>query len=135
MYLDDLIRELGVDQRKRAQEEMKLHKQVAQFLRWAVPADCVWYHVPNGGKRSKKVGGEMAAMGLKAGIPDLAFVYQGRALFIELKAPAGRVSADQRQMFAKLERAGTHVEVCTTPEEVVAVLEGWGLRLQAELTA
>lgn len=134
MYLDDLITELGSLPPKRIEKELRLHKQVAEYLRWSVPLECVWLHIPNGGKRSKKVSGEFAAMGLKAGAPDLMFVWRGRALFIELKAEGGTLSLVQRQMHAKLRLAGSIVEVCYSLDEVVAVLRGWEIPLMARPT-
>ena len=133
MYLDDLVTEFGSEGRKRRQEELDLHKTVATFFKWAMPADCAWTHFPAGGKRSKKTGGELSAMGLKSGWPDFQFVWRGRGLFMELKAPGGTLSADQRQTHTKLRLAGGEVVICRTPEEARDAVLAWGIRLDPKV--
>jgi fumarate reductase subunit D len=47
----------------------------------------------------------------QAGLPDVLVVYCGLVFFIEIKAPAGRVSKLQEFVFDKIRRAGGIVEV------------------------
>ena len=55
------------------------------------------FHVPNEGKRSIYLHAKMKKMGLKSGCPDIIVEYpQGKLLYIELKAPKGRLSPNQK---------------------------------------
>ncbi len=73
------------------------------------------YHIPNGGKRSKAEAGRFKAMGVKPGVPDIHLpVPRGpyHSLYIELKAPKGRVSENQADWLADLNRYGNKAVVC-----------------------
>jgi hypothetical protein len=78
--------------------EEALQVAVIDFLRLAMPAsEGIYFHVPNGGKRSKIEAARFSRMGVLAGVPDLCFVLKGgRVGFIELKAGKGKASEAQR---------------------------------------
>ncbi len=101
-------------------KEFELHKTCAEFLDWTLPPDVVWFHVPNGEKRSKATAGKLKAMGVKPGVPDICIVHGGAIYFIELKRPKGRVaSGDQSIMQERLRRAGAVVMPdCRSVEEL-----------------
>ena len=48
---------------------------------------------------------------LMPGIPDIAIIYQGRLIGIELKAAKGRLSPDQKAFHTRLRQSGADVEV------------------------
>jgi VRR-NUC domain-containing protein len=121
------------DPPKRRADEESLHRQVVRFLQWALPADATFYHPANGGLRSKVAAARMVGLGVRAGIPDLAIVWKGRALFIELKAPKGGLSAHQRQMINRLIYCGAEVMVCKTLEGVECALRELGVPLRASV--
>lgn len=84
------------------------------------------FHVPNGGHRSKAEGGRFKAIGVKPGVPDLFLPvprppYHG--LFIELKAPGGRVSTAQLSWIVSLMNAGYMAKVCYGAGEATAEIE------------
>jgi len=90
------------------------------FFRWcqlvqaAHPELDLIYHIPNGGARSKIEAGIMKAEGVRKGMPDyhLPVARQGYiGLYIELKAPGGRVSKDQKERMDALRAAGHRCEV------------------------
>lgn len=111
--------------------EEALHRAVAHFLRVALPPEAVWHHSPNGGGRSKAEAGIFKAMGTRPGWPDIEVVYCGFVYFIELKAPGGRLSANQKTCHTSLRGAGTHIAICHRVEEVEGTLRGWGVPLKA----
>ena len=115
----------------RRQDEEALHRAVVRYLQWALPADATFYHPANGGLRSKVTAARMVALGVRAGIPDLAIVWKGRALFIELKAPRGQLSAHQKQMINKLIYCGAEVMCCRSVECVYGSLVELGVPLRA----
>ena len=55
--------------------------------------------------------------GLPRGFPDLTCVIRGRAAFIEVKAPGGRVSPEQEKIHRILRNHGAHVAVCYSVED------------------
>lgn len=94
-------------------EAVSFVKQVRLNLkRWP---DLRWLaHVPNGGKRGKVTAGKLKAEGTKRGVPDyLMPVRRGDyiGLAIELKAPGGTTSPEQREWLAHLRSQGWRAEV------------------------
>jgi hypothetical protein len=94
-----------------------------------------WVHaIPNGGSRgdteqSRKVqGGKLKAEGVKAGIPDLFVpIRRGKAggLYIEMKKPGGKPSAEQKEFGAFAIAQGYQFEVCDSYNKAVAVLKNY----------
>jgi hypothetical protein len=107
--------------------EETLHKAVAQQARWSLARDCFWFHPPNGGSRNVIEATKLKAMGTRAGVPDLVFVRHGKAYFIELKAPKGRVSEAQSGALTEIQRAGAPVAICRNLDDVLACWRKWGL--------
>lgn len=90
----------------------------------------VYWHTPNSGEgRSGFQGKLLKAQGVKAGIPDLLFLWGG-LYGIEMKKPGGVLSASQRAMHPRLLAAG--MLGCATVDSLEGakeVLRGWGLVL------
>lgn len=114
--------------------ESALHQQVAQVLaiELAPPgkasrAGTVWWSVDianYGGKTP----GLRTKRGVIAGIPDIYVQHQGRAHFIELKAPEGGVvSVEQRSVGAAIQVCGGRWEVARSAEQVLAALDAWNI--------
>jgi len=120
---------------KKAVREPELHFALADFLAVVLPADAVAYHVPNGGLRDKATAAKLVRMGIRAGVPGLAIVHRGRALFLEAKAQHGELSRDQRAMIAALGDAGAEVAVVRSVEDAAAALGVWGVPLRARVRA
>ena len=66
-----------------------------QHLRARGVDGLVYFHVPNGGYRSRSEGAKFKAMGVRAGVPDLILFHQGRLHCLELKSDKGRPSESQ----------------------------------------
>jgi len=118
----------------RRHDEDDLQRDVVKFLRLALPDDATFYHPANGGLRSRKVAQRLSGMGVVPGVPDLAIVHRGRALFIELKSRRGVVSADQREMHRRLIYCGAAVCLCRSLGEVEAALLEACVPLKARLS-
>lgn len=111
--------------------EYQLQKSVVQFLDLALPEDAVYFAVPNGEKRAVHTAQRLKAAGVKAGVPDLCIVYQGRAIFVELKTASGRPSKAQQAMEDALGRAGAGVWLCRTLDGLQTALRAEGVPLRA----
>lgn len=120
--------------RRNRPEEM-FQRATASYLDLALPHDAVWFHCPSGGGRSKAEAGIFKAMGVKAGVPDLIIIYQGRVVAIELKTEKGRLSPAQKLMHAQLSLAGALVYTAWCIEEVEGFLRGAGVPLRASTKA
>lgn len=136
------------------QDEDALQIEVAEFLRWAWPAELPWWHTPNGGKREqvtrtdRRTGrtyrfspeaAKLKRMGVLSGVADLAFILpNGQAAFIELKVGANTQSDDQIDFQAAVKARGCAYVVCRSLVEVERVLTRWlaafGLTLKARTT-
>ena len=112
---------------KRATPEYDLHCQVVAWLAVAMPLGSIWHHSPNEGRHNVQYRSKQKAMGMRPGWPDLQLVVpfshnlsgQREAdIYIELKAPKGRVSAVQQEVIDQLLAAHRHVSVCRSVDEV-----------------
>lgn len=113
--------------KKRANPEDQLHEDVVAQARLQLRRGVFFFHVPN--QNSGTIGWRMKLkrMGARAGTPDLVFVYQGRAHFMELKAPKGTTSDVQHEAHADIRNAGAPVAICKSIPEVVSAWNRWGL--------
>ena len=60
-------------------------------------------------------------------------IHNGRALFVELKADGGKVSAVQHAAHAAIRDAGGLVATCDTLPDVLATLADWGVPLRGQI--
>ena len=112
--------------------EEALQKAVAAYLDVALPGNAVWWHTPNQrGTRKRWEGALLKALGVLAGIPDVLIFYESRLYGIELKSPAGRLTAVQQALHELLRAAGARVETCRTLDSVEYQLLFWKIPLRA----
>lgn len=121
----------------RKNPERDFQKQLVQHLRIALPPNVFMTAFPAGGG-GKIRGAQLKAAGLVPGVPDLLFVYQGRAYWMELKAAKGVVSPAQRDCWTLLSRAGCNAYmVIRTLTEAFKALDGWNIptRIKQDIAA
>lgn len=89
------------------------------------------FHVPNGGKRKKIEAAILKGMGVRAGVSDLFLAVPKRVtasaefrggMFIEMKAPDGRVTTEQNEFIAIVQRAGYAAIVCWSTDEAIRAI-------------
>ena len=114
--------------------ERDLHLAVVDYLSRAL-AGSAWYTTFPLGGGGKVRGAQLKRAGAKVGTPDILVIDDGRAHWIELKAPKGRVSAEQTSCHAELQRAGAAVGVARSIEDVEALLVRWLVPLRGRLRA
>ena len=107
--------------------EQALHKPVADLLS-AILIPPTWFSTFPSGGGGKVRGSILKGLGLKAGVPDLLIVHEGRAYWIELKAPkTGRLSEAQKVTQPALRAAGSPVANLRTIDEVLRWLALWNI--------
>jgi hypothetical protein len=92
------------------------------------PELALFFAVPNGGHRSKRVAGQMKAEGVRRGVPDYLFpVPRGgfNGLAIELKTSKGQPSAEQRAWLEALRSHGWHAVLCRGWEQAWGVVRDY----------
>ena len=116
--------------------EQALQRAVVDYLRLIENlGELTFFHVPNGGARSRVEAGIFKGLGTRAGVPDLVLLFpEGRAAFIELKAGGGCLSAEQLAFKNQAEEFGFAYAECHALDEVerfvrrlIAARDGDGL--------
>jgi hypothetical protein len=115
--------------------EAELQRAVHRYLLLALPHDALHFAIPNGLMRSRKAAARAKGEGVAAGVCDLCVIYRGCALFIELKAAAGRMSLAQRAMHKRLIHCGAEVMLCRSVDDVERSLRDAGMPLRASVSA
>jgi hypothetical protein len=100
---------------------------VCQHLHQRGARGLVWFHVPNGGRRNPLEASIFAGLGVKAGVADLLFLYDGQAFALELKTARGRPTAAQLQFISEFRPAGGEASIATGLDQARRRLEMWGL--------
>ena len=113
---------------RRNREEDQLQRACADFLQ--IQENLGWltyYHIPNGGKRSKVEAAIMKGMGMRAGAADFGLVLAptGRAGFIELKRP-GKEPTDLQNEFGSIVHAVSgYWAWCDNIDDFMAIVKQW----------
>jgi hypothetical protein len=85
------------------------------------------FHVPNGSHRKPVEPAILKGLGVRAGVPDVIAVKDGRTYALEIKRLGGRLTAAQNAAHAALRAAGATVVTSYSLDEAIAQLERWGL--------
>ena len=112
---------------RRAQPEAAIQRTLCAHLHARGAKGMFWFAIGNGGWRSKVEAKIMKGTGTKPGTPDLAFVYQGRAYFLEVKTETGKASEHQLAAIAALNEAGAYATIAHGLDAALKALELWGL--------
>lgn len=86
------------------------------------------FHIPNGGSRHPAEAANLKRQGVKPGVPDLCVPVPAggyNSLYIEMKAPKGRVSDNQKEWISKLRSLGHAAFVCYGAEHAIALIESY----------
>lgn len=113
-------------------EEDAIQAGIIDLLKLTVASGVIYYHVPNQRKCSKREGARFKRLGVIPGIPDLAFVMaNGHAAYLEVKAPKGTLSPEQKAFRSLCEAYSIPYAVVRSITEAQEILMQWGaLRLR-----
>lgn len=116
-------------------------REQARFIKWThrpdvrkdAPALRWMFHCPNGGKRDAITGGQMRALGVKPGVPDLLMPVRSdrdNGLALEFKSATGQTTDTQDEWLLHLKAQGWLVGVVRSADEARAWVQ---LYLDVEL--
>jgi hypothetical protein len=109
-----------------ASPEYHLTTATAAFLRLVLPEGYPWTHFPAGERRDSRTGAKLKHMGLNPGWADFLLILpMGKLGCIELKAPKGRLSDEQKAFRDDALELGAWWAECRSLAEVEATLIGW----------
>ena len=116
---------------KRNSPEANLQIAVVKMLSLQRIEGLAWTAVNPSPSKTPAVAALSRAMGMRAGWPDLTFIYQGRPFAIELKASKGRLSDVQIGCQAYMREAGCDVWTCDSIVAVLRVLRVYDVPIRA----
>lgn len=110
---------------RRNRPEQEFQASLVATLEKILTPETAVFAVPNGGARSKIEAAILKGQGVKAGVPDLVLIHDGRAFGLELKAMNGRLSPAQKERHADLAGAGMRIACARTIEDALRWLDHW----------
>lgn len=105
---------------------MSEHDETASVVEYCDLKGYPVFHIPNEAKRSPAVAARLKAEGLRPGVPDLCIpVARGKyhSLYIEMKAPGGKPSAEQVEWIHRLRAQGMCAYCCIGASNAIALIE------------
>ena len=111
--------------------EADLQRAVVTALRFALPRTAIIHHCANevaeAGPRGAKRQAILVGMGVHKGFADLMVICDGRILFLELKAPKGRLSPEQEAFRAAVMAQGFGWALVRSIDDALGALADFGL--------
>lgn len=105
--------------------EAWLHRHTKNLLDLSAGPGVLYLHTGNGLQRSGKVMNMLKNMGVRTGALDWLIIVEGRAHWLELKAPNKEPSDEQLAFMDEARAAGCPAYVADDPMEVRTILWAW----------
>jgi hypothetical protein len=107
--------------------EARIQGEIVSFVREYCKHALI-FCVPNDGLFSKAEAARRKWQGVLAGVPDLALVGpNGRAYFVEVKAPGGTLSLEQKALLGRLSELSAPWCVVRSLNDMRNALMAWGI--------
>ena len=114
--------------KRRADPEAQLQRAVIAHLALRGIAGLIYHSIPNEAKRTPATAAKLKAQGMLPGVADLIIIAPGgRAHYLELKAPKGKMSDAQMDFVTICRANGTRCDAAWNIDTALAILDGWGL--------
>ena len=107
--------------------EAALHKAVAKYLHAVLAPEVIWTTIGHGGGGRIR-GGQLKAMGLRKGVPDLLLCWwcgSAEIGWIELKSKKGRTSPEQQEFLLKARDLGHNTAIVRDLSFLEETLKFW----------
>lgn len=119
---------------KRARPEHKLQCEVIAYWAMYGRPDLKCFAVANGELRHPTVAMRLKAEGVRPGVADLCVLLDGgRTGWMELKAPRGSLSDEQKGFAASVQRLGHHWACIRSVQDAAYAFSQWGALRQREV--
>lgn len=122
---------------KRIDRESPIQIAIVDYLRAALPHDCIVHHcrgeINKSGKSIMRELAKAKRKGALPGFPDLIvlpFIASGPAIFLEVKAEGNYADKNQRAMHEQLRALGYRVAVVRSIDDVREAFSEWGVYLR-----
>lgn len=113
---------------RRDNTEHRIQAELIDYLYIAGRRDLHWFAIPNGGHRHIRQGEALKAEGVRRGTPDLCFMLpNGRVGWLEMKAPKGSLSKEQKAFRDLAQTLGHHWAMARSVDEAIVELSKWGV--------
>ena len=111
----------------RAQPEHQIQASIVALWKLRGRRDLDLFAIPNGGIRNIVTAKKLRAEGVLAGVPDMCVTLpEGRAGWLEVKAPKGRLSDEQRELAQRWQALGHRYAIVRDVKDAQIVLTLWG---------
>jgi hypothetical protein len=120
--------------------ELQLQISLVEWCRWKLRPDVLFWHCPNGEQRDKRTAAKLKAMGVLPGVADLQFMWGRKSdsgktipalLFLELKAPGRKPSAEQCGFGLAVRCIGASYHVVDDVDDAMRIIDNYGLTRKA----
>ena len=112
---------------KRQRPEQAVQRAVVEHLRQRAKPGVMYWHTPNGGKRTLREAAEFKRQGVLAGVSDLFLLHDGNFFALELKSDKGRLSEAQREFLDGVNDAGGYSAYAVGVDRAIEILKAWEL--------
>jgi hypothetical protein len=107
--------------------EARIQAAIVEWIRTVAP-DLIAFHAANGGYRTPAEAARMKWVGVLAGVPDVIVLgLDGRCWLIEIKGPAGALSAEQRAIRDRCTALRIPFVVAKSIDDVRLAFRLWGI--------
>jgi len=113
--------------RRRRRPEDAMQRAVLEHLRLRGPRTAYWFHVANGGARAPIEAAILKGLGVRAGVPDLIIIHDGKTYGLELKADGNKPTKLQIEAQDAMRTAGAEIAVAVGLDAALQQLEQWQL--------
>jgi hypothetical protein len=111
----------------RRHPEAEIQRAVFQHIKARAAPGVFAFHPANGGYRKQIEAKILQGLGVRAGVPDLIAIKDGRTYALEIKAEGGKLTETQERALIELREAGAMATHAHGLDQAIRVLEGWGL--------
>lgn len=119
--------DIPTNSRRDGNAEARIQASVVAWVRTVAP-DLLIFHPANGGLRTKSEAARLKWIGTLAGIPDLVVLGRdGQGWLMEVKAPGGYLSADQRAIRDRCAAMRIPFAVVRSMEDARKAFQVWGI--------
>ena len=99
-----------------------IHRSMVDWLHYEEKAGriALFFHCPNGARRTGFEQGQAKRWGMRAGVPDLVILHNsGLVDWVEVKSATGRLSPEQTAFSDSLQRVGAYFKVVRSLDELM----------------